>query len=104
VRVKVLGPSWVTAAKVELFANGVVIEEGVVDAVNAKKAGEKFDVTWTIPRPVRDTHLVVVATGPAVMAPFWAMTRPYQPKSIKWEGRSIGLTNPVWLDGDGDGR
>jgi hypothetical protein len=104
VKVKVLGPSWVKASKVELFANGVVIREGVIEASRAGLPGEKAEFAWTIPRPAKDTYLVAIATGPAVTAPFWGMTRPYQPSSTKWEGRAIGATNPVWLDGDGDGR
>lgn len=104
VRVRVLGPAWVTASKVELLANGKVIQQADIPAAEGQKAGEKFTAEWTLPRPARDTHLVVLATGPAVTAPFWAMTRPYQPKSRQWTGRAIGLTNPVWLDTDGDGR
>ncbi len=104
VRVKVHGPSWVSAVKVELFANGVIIKEAAIDPAKGNAPGEKCDLTWTIPRPALDTHLVALATGPAVTAPFWAMTRPYQPASTKWKGQSIGLTNPIWLDGDGDGK
>jgi hypothetical protein len=104
VRVKVLGPSWVKADRVELFANGVRIREATINAARADAPGEKADISWTVPRPTRDTHLVAIATGPAVSAPFWAMTRPYQPTSPHWEGRAIGATNPVWLDADGDGR
>jgi hypothetical protein len=104
VRVKVLGPSWVRAEKVELFANGTKIQEAMIDSARATVAGEKADITWTIPRPAQDTHLVAIVTGPAVTAPFWAMSRPYQPVSPKWKGRAIGATNPVWLDADGNGR
>jgi hypothetical protein len=104
VRVKVLGPSWVKAGRVELFANGFRIREATIDPARADAPGEKADIAWTLPRPSHDTHLIAIATGPAVSAPFWAMTRPYQPNSPHWEGRAIGATNPVWLDADGDGR
>ncbi len=104
VRVQVLGPSWVTADRVELFENGVRIREAGIDSVHGSTAGLKKEIEWIIPRLARDSYLVAIATGPAVTAPFWAMTRPYQPASTHWEGRAIGLTNPVWLDGDGDGR
>jgi hypothetical protein len=104
VRVKVLGPSWVKADRVELFANGARIREATIDPARAEVPGEKADLAWTLPRPSSDTHLIAIATGPAVSAPFWAMTRPYQPASPHWEGRAIGATNPVWLDADGDGR
>jgi hypothetical protein len=49
-------------------------------------------------------HLVAIATGPAVTAPFWAIPRPYQPVSPHWSGRVLASTNPLWIDGDGDGR
>ena len=109
VRIKVLGPSWVTATNVALFANGVkVMETAINDAARPEGAvanvGEKAAVLWTIRRPAHDVHLVAIATGPAVTAPFWAIPRPYQPASPHWEGRVIGSTNPVWLDGDSDGQ
>lgn len=104
VRVQVLGPSWVHAERIELFANGSKIEESNLESPLASRAGKKTDITWTIPRPGKDTHLVAIATGSPVTAPFWKMTRPYQPASPKWQGHAIGATNPVWLDADGDGR
>jgi hypothetical protein len=104
VRVKVLGPSWVGADKVVLFANGTPIQESSIDSTRSGRAGEKADITWTIPRPATDTHLVAIATGPPVTAPFWAMSRPYQPSSPQWKGHAIGATNPVWLDATGDGQ
>jgi hypothetical protein len=109
VSVKVLGPSWVSATNVALFANGVKIREAQISETanhnaSASNRGEKAAVTWSIPRPAHDVHLVAIATGPAVIAPFWAIPRPYQPTSPHWESRVIGSTNPIWLDADGDGQ
>ena len=59
---------------------------------------------WRLPRPAHDVHLVAIATGPGVTAPYWAIPRPYQPTSKHWESRVIGATNPIWLDADGDGQ
>jgi len=101
VNVTVLGPSWVTADRVDLFANGVKIREMKIDATQSI---EKARVAWTIPRPAHDIHLVAIATGPGVTLPCWAIPRPYQPTSRVWEPRVIGATNPVWIDADGDGR
>lgn len=53
--------------------------------------------------PKRDFWVVAVAVGPGVTAPFWAIPRPYQPSSKKWTPRVIGVTNPVYVDADGDG-
>jgi hypothetical protein len=104
VRVEVLGPSWVRAEKVELFANGAKIREATIEPTRSSVGGLKGEIRWTVSRPAKDTHLVVIATGPPVTAPFWAMSRPYQPTSRKWLGRAVGASNPVWLDADGDGR
>lgn len=97
VRVDVQAPPWVSATNVCLFANGLQIREQALD-------GRSQAVRWNIPRPAHDVHLVAIATGPGVTAPFWAIPRPYQPTSPHWEGRVIASTNPVWLDADGDGK
>jgi hypothetical protein len=55
-------------------------------------------------RPRKDVHLVAVATGPGVTSPSWAIPRPYQPDPGPWVPRVIGSTNPIWIDGDGDGK
>lgn len=102
ISVKVLGPSWVTADRVELYANGVLIRD---QSVEAKRPGpEKAKITWAIPRPTHDVYLVAIASGPGVTSPHWAIPRPYQPTSLAWEPRVIGSTNPIWVDADGDGK
>jgi hypothetical protein len=102
VTVSVLGPSWTSADRVELFANGVKIRGREVTATAG--AVEKAKVTWTLPRPSHDVHLVAIASGPGITAPHWPMARPSQPTSATWNPRVIGSTNPVWVDADGDGR
>jgi len=104
VQVRVLGPSWVSATNVVLFANGAVLRDQALDSKSMNGVGEKAALNWTIPRPAHDMHLVALATGPEITAPFWAIPKPYQPTSPKWTGRVIAATNPIWLDADGDGR
>lgn len=104
VQIRVLGPSWVSATNVTLFANGVKIRDQTIGPDDASGVGLKATVNWTISRPAHDVHLVALATGPEVTAPFWAIPKPYQPTSSKWTGRVIAATNPIWLDADGDGR
>jgi len=99
VTVKVLGPSWTRADRVELFANGVKIRE---EAIAPSAAVEKARVNWHLPRPRHDMHLVAIATGPGIDAPYCETPRPYQPSSKVFTPRVIGATNAVWLDGDGD--
>jgi hypothetical protein len=98
VMVRVLGPPWVSATNVCLFANGLKVQEQAI--TNARNR----TIAWTIKRPPHDVHLVAIATGPGAITPYWAIPRPYQPTSPHWEGRVIGSTNPIWLDVDGDGR
>ena len=101
VRVDVLGPSWTSADSVQLFANGTMIrEQRLFPTTNVLKAR----VNWSIPRPLHDFYLVAVATGPGVSSPHWAIPRPYQPTSTKWNSRVLGATNPIWIDADGDGQ
>lgn len=102
VRVRVFGPSWVTAEKVELFVNGrKAREERIADG---RRGGEKWSGEWVLPRPGHDVHLVALASGPGVKGLSWPMGKPYQPTSPVVNTRSLGATGAVWFDGDGDGR
>ena len=51
VTVTVVGPSWTRADRVELFANGVKIEEKrFTDVLGEKPAIEKARIDWSLPR------------------------------------------------------
>ena len=101
VKARVLGPSWIRADVVELYANGQLIR---TQPITPGAAIEKASHTWIIPRPAHDMHLVAIATGPGITAPFWESPRPYQPTSKQHRPRVQGATNPVFIDGDGDGK
>lgn len=101
VNIKVLGPSWIHADQVELYANGQRIRQR---PIKPGAAIVKADVTWRLPKPAYDLHLVSIATGPGIDAPFWDIPRSYQPKWKRHVPRVQGATNPVWIDADGDGR
>jgi hypothetical protein len=102
VEVRVLGPAWAQADHVELYANGIKIREQAIATPNAP--GEKARIEWRLPRPAHDTYLVAIASGPGVIAPYWAIPFPYQPTDRIRQPRVIGANNPVWLDADGDGK
>jgi len=102
VAVRVLGPKWVQADKVELFADGTKIREQAIHAPS--DAVEKAAIEWRIPKPAHDVHLVAIASGPGVTAPYWAIPSPYQPTGRIRAPRVIGSTNPIWIDADGDGK
>ncbi len=94
VEIKVSGPKWAVADKVVLFLNGMPLKEKGLTP--SKDAVVKYRAIWRIPRPARDAHLVVIATGPPVTESYWAL---HQDKRYL-----LGATNPLWIDGDGDGR
>ena len=102
VDVRVLGPSWVQADKVELFANGQPIREAKIS--ENKKSGFKWTGRWKLPAFRHDVHLVAVASGPPVRELYWPIARPYQATSTKVERRVLGISGAVWLDVDGDGK
>ena len=106
VGVRVLGPSWVNASKVTLFANGVPIRETdtFLNTYRDLPAGVRWQGEWTLARPKHDVHLVAIATGPGIDKPYWKTAKPYQPKSPDWQAQVIGSSGAVWLDADGDGR
>ncbi|HBO52597.1 MAG TPA: hypothetical protein DD471_11490 [Planctomycetes bacterium] len=94
VDVEVRGPRWVRASRVALFLNGRKVREekiqhGANDVV-------KYKERWVFGGPSKDAHLVVIASGPPLDNSYW--TPPQDDRYV------VGATNPVWIDGDGDGK
>jgi hypothetical protein len=100
--ITVQGPGWTAVDHVQLFANRELVREEKFSAIYAP--GEKKRITWKLPKFSGDTHLVAIASGPPVSAPFWRIPKPYQASSTTWTPRVIGAANPVWLDVNGDGK
>ena len=101
VRIRVQGPGWTEARRVALYVNGALVrEEAIADGT---KAGLKWEGTWQLPKPMHDVHLVAIATGPGVRAPFWATAKPYQPTSMEFVPYVLGISGPVFVDADGSG-
>src|SRR5262249_47065002 len=69
VRVRVLGPSWTSADRVELYANGRKVRQARI--TDGNRAGVKWSGEWTLPRPRHDVYLVAVATGPGDLGLYW---------------------------------
>jgi len=106
------GPSWVqptreSPTRIQIFMNGVS-EFGYsmlpADPSALDKGSAGFFLKDQSATPKHDFWIVAVATAPGVTAPFWAIPRPYQPSSKTWISKVIGVTNPIYVDGDGDGR
>ncbi len=102
ISVRVLGPSWVTAETVELYANGHKVRE--VKIADGRKAGVKWSGKFTFENLTHDVHLVAIARGPGVKGLYWATAKSYQPTTPDWRSYVIGSTGAAWLDVDGDGK
>jgi hypothetical protein len=59
---------------------------------------------FVLNRPFHDVYLVGIATGPGITAPFAETPKPYQPNSKIFTPKVLASTNPIWIDGDGDGK
>jgi hypothetical protein len=106
VAIRVLGPHWVEANRIQLYANGQLLREEQIaaDAPRDLPAGVKWQATWRLPRLAHDVHLVAIALGKGIDAPYWPTAKPYQPTSPDWQARTFGVSGAVWLDGDKDGQ
>jgi hypothetical protein len=102
VRIRVKGPGWTRAQRVALYVNGVKVREEEIG--RGTNAGLKWEGTWRLPRPRHDVHLVAIAEGPGIAAPYWPTAKPYQPTSIEFTPYVLGLSGAVFVDADGSGK
>jgi hypothetical protein len=47
---------------------------------------------------------VLIARNYSDLRPAWGLARPYQPTSPHFDLQMLGVTNPIWVDADGDGK
>ena len=99
--ITVTGPSWATADRVMLFANGELVSK---KKIKTSSSVIKWTGTWKLDTLSHDVFLVAIATGPGNRLPFWPIEKPYQPASPDWTPKLIGASGAVWLDGDGNGQ
>ena len=88
----VRAPSWITPERALVFLNGVPAAEMTVPT----QTGTATDATlkFVLRTPVHDAYLVCVVIGAGVKEPSWTTYETY----------TLAATNPIYLDGDGDGR
>lgn len=98
VNLRLSAPSWSRATQLLLFGNG-----SMVTTINLAGISH-VEHTLTLPRPKHDVCFVAVALGPGIENPHWPTAKPYQPASPDWQPYVLGVSSPIWLDGDGDGR
>lgn len=122
-RVEVRAPSWMDIDGVELYENGTLIHRWEVEGHDPYRFEGSFEV-----RPTRDSWYVAIATGRETMEPvFTPVERPIiDLQAVVVEALSgvaavanfletvppipetfpitpFAVTNPIWLDRDGDG-
>ncbi|MDQ3348541.1 MAG: CehA/McbA family metallohydrolase [Acidobacteriota bacterium] len=102
IHIRVQGPGWTRAKRVALYVNGTMVREETIN--NGAAAGVKWQGTWRLPKPRHDVHLVAIATGPGITAPYWRTAKPYQPTSIAFVPYVLGMSGAVFVDADGNGR
>jgi hypothetical protein len=100
--IQVLGPSWLRADKISLFANGKKIHEEPIQQGTGR--GLKWAGTWRVPLKDQDVWFVAIAEGPGLDRPYWRIPNPYQPTSPKWNPSVVGASGALWVDGDHDGK
>ncbi len=94
IELRVASPSWVTPLRATLYANGVAVQEiefaeGPVAGGTDRTVALDPNAAW----PAHDFWLVAIATGTEPGAPWWPNRNDY----------TLGATNPVFVDVDGDG-
>ena len=100
--VEVLGPSWITAERVSLYANGIKIREEKI--LKGTAGGIKWKGQWKLPRQKTDMFLVTIVEGDGKYLPFWPIVKPFQPVSNNWKPYTIGSSGAIWIDADGNGK
>ena len=68
------GPSWISADRIELFAQWIKIGERRI--LSGAGVVEKARISWVIPKPANDQHLVAIASGPGSTEPYWPIHAP----------------------------
>lgn len=102
---RMIGPHWLVGRQMQLFRNGVLIEEKEFPATaDAGQGSWERQVRYRLPKMKHDSFLVLLVSGPGYLHPAWRLAQPYQPTGPRWEPEIFGFTGAMWIDGDGDGR
>jgi hypothetical protein len=84
-------PSWVRTTRATLHVNGIPVESRELGAY-AGPMGQALE--FTVPPLPHDAWVVLVAEGDDVTGAWWPAREKY----------TLGITNPVFVDADGDGQ
>jgi len=123
--IEVQSPSWFDVERVEVYENGTLIQDYDVPAPNPDVLDLSEQLTV---QPTQDAWYVVIAMGSGPMAPVFTpvdippiqlqdvvvdalsgvpgvstLMEPAWPIPRAFPVHPYGLTNPIWIDRDGDG-
>ena len=126
--IEVQSPTWFNVDRVELYENGTLIEEFSIQVPNTSIVNFSEDITLI---PTKDSWYVVIAVGDDNLAPLYTSVEipPIQLQDVILEAFSdvelsiniasfldplvpiprsfdvipFALTNPIWVDQNGDG-
>jgi hypothetical protein len=92
VSLRVASADWIKPRRAIVFLNGLPVAERRLEPT----PGEPFDqhLEFSIPLPRHDVYLVCAVFGDGITEPFWKTLARF----------TAAVTNPVYLDGDGDGK
>ncbi|MCX5745390.1 MAG: CehA/McbA family metallohydrolase, partial [Proteobacteria bacterium] len=89
--VEVKAPAWIDVTRLSVLVDGVVVLRRAIDGV----APLRFAETLTVPI-TRDAFVIVRVDGDRPMAPMIG-------DATKFRVYPLAVTNPIWVDVDGDG-
>lgn len=85
-------PSWIKAQKAVVYLNGIKVAQQ--DLIMRPGAALNTNLVFTIPAPANDAFLVCAAYGDGIKDASWKTLQDY----------TLAVTNPVYVDSDGDGK
>lgn len=92
VTLRVAAPDWITPRRAIVFLNGLPVEEKKLQPAPGKPFDQRLK--FSIQLPAHDTYLVCAVFGDGVTGPYWPTITDY----------TSAVTNPFYLDNDGDGQ
>jgi hypothetical protein len=92
VNFRVSCPDWVKARKAILYVNGSKVAEQ--ELTMTVRTPLSTNVVFKIPAPSHDAYVVCAAYGDGVKDASWKTAADY----------TLAITNPIFVDGDGDGK
>jgi hypothetical protein len=90
VEMRVAGASWADATRVDLFLDGRRVRS---EPLSRGEGAFDHRLAFALPVPAHDAWLVALAQGPAPSGGWWTTLQTHL----------AALSNPILLDGDGDG-